>query len=95
MAKLLHRAQEKGIKTSIDVVSEASDRFRKKVCPALRYTDYCIINEVEAGATTGITLRTEDGKLLKENMPLALQKMKELTAALPAKIRNKDKEHSL
>lgn len=78
MAKLLHTAQQKGIKTSIDVVSEAGERFKKLVCPAMRYTDYCIINEVEAQATTGVQLRTEDGKLLKENMPAALQKMKEL-----------------
>ncbi len=78
MAKLLHRAQEKGIKTSIDVVSEAGDRFRKKVCPALKYTDYCVINEVEASASTGIQLRSEDGKLLKENMPAALKALKEL-----------------
>lgn len=78
MAKLLHTAQQHGIKTSIDVVSEASDRFAKKVCPALKYTDYCVINEVEAAATTGIALRTEDGKLIQENMPAALKKMKEL-----------------
>lgn len=78
MAKLLHTAQTHGIKTSIDVVSEAGDRFRRLVCPALRYTDYCVINEVEAGAITGVELRNAEGKLLKENMPLALQKMKEL-----------------
>ena len=78
MAKLLHNAQAHGIKTSIDVVSEAGDRFRRLVCPALRYTDYCVINEVEASATTGIPLRTEDGTLLKENMTAALRKMKEL-----------------
>ena len=78
MARLLHTAQKHGIKTSIDVVSEAGDRFKRIVCPAMRYTDYCIINEVEASATTGVELRTEDGKLLMENMPLALQKMKEL-----------------
>ena len=78
MAKLLHNAQQRGIKTSIDVVSEAGERFKKLVCPALRYTDYCVINEVEASATTGIPLRTEDGTLLKENMPAALKKMKEL-----------------
>lgn len=78
MARLLHQAQKHGIKTSIDVVSEAGDRFRRLVCPAMRYTDYCIINEVEASATTGVPLRTEDGKLLKENMPEALKKMKEL-----------------
>ena len=78
MARLLHTAQKHGIKTSIDVVSEASDRFSKKVCPALKYTDYCIINEVEASASTGIPLRTEDGALIRENMPAALKKMKEL-----------------
>ena len=78
MARLLHTAQSKGIKTSIDVVSEAGERFKKLVCPAMRYTDYCIINEVEAQATTGVQLRTEDGKLLKENMPVALKRMKDM-----------------
>ena len=78
MAKLLKTAQDHGIKTSIDVVSEASDRFRRLVCPALRYTDYCVINEVEASATTGIELRTEDGQLIRENFPKALKAMKDL-----------------
>lgn len=78
MARLLKAAQEKGIKTSIDVVSEAGDRFRRLVSPALRYTDYCVINEVEASATTGIALRTEDGQLIKENFPAALKAMKDL-----------------
>lgn len=78
MARILHEAQKRGIKTSIDVISEASDRFQRLVRPALRYTDYCIINEVEAGATTGITLRDESGRLLKDKMPEALKKMKEL-----------------
>ena len=78
MARLLHSAQSRGIKTSVDVVTEAGDRFRKLVIPALKYTDYCIINESEASATTGIPLRTEDGSLIAENMPAALQKMKEL-----------------
>lgn len=78
MARLLHTAQSKGIKTSIDVVSEAGERFKKLVCPAMKYTDYCIINEVEAQATTGVQLRTEEGELIKENMPEALRKMKEL-----------------
>ena len=78
MARLLHRAQKAGMKTSIDVVSESGDRFSKLVPPALKYTDYCIINELEVQQTTGILLRDEDGKLHKENMPIALQKMKEL-----------------
>ena len=78
MARLLHSAKEHGIKTSIDVVSEASDRFRKLVPPALKYADYCIINEIEAGQTTGIELRDANDKLIKENIPLALKRMKEL-----------------
>ena len=78
MARLLHKAQSKGFKTSIDVVSESGDRFCKLVPPALKYTDYCVINELEAQETTGVLLRDDDGKLHTENMPEALKKMKEM-----------------
>ncbi len=78
MARLLHRAQKKGMKTSIDVVSETGDRFARLVKPALKYTDYCVINELEAMQTTGITLRTADGKLVMENMKPALEALKSL-----------------
>ncbi|MDQ6631622.1 MAG: carbohydrate kinase family protein, partial [Verrucomicrobiota bacterium] len=62
-ARLLAAAQEVGIKTSVDVVSEDSDRFAKVVCPALKFVDYCILNEIEAGKTTGFKIRQPDGKL--------------------------------
>ena len=78
MARLLHHAQQRGIKTSVDVVSEASDRFQRLVVPALKYTDYCIINEIEAGQTTGIPLRNENDELIRENIPKALKRIKEL-----------------
>jgi len=78
MARLLHDAQQHGLKTSIDVVSEASDRFTRFVPPAMKYTDYCIINEVEAQQTTGIVLRNEAGELVTENIPEALREMKRL-----------------
>lgn len=78
MARLLHSAQQHGIKTSIDVVSEASDRFVQLVPPALKYADYCIINEIEAGQTTGIMLRDENDELIRENLPAALRRMKEM-----------------
>lgn len=77
MASLLHKVQKMGIKTSIDVVSEAGDRFAKLVIPALKYTDYCIINEIEAQQSTGIALRDEKNALIKENLPIALKKLKE------------------
>ena len=78
MARLLHNAQQRGFKTSIDVVSESGDRFKKLVTPALKYSNYCIINELEAQQTTGIVLRDENDNLVKENLPHALKKLKEL-----------------
>lgn len=78
MARLLHRAQSAGMKTSIDVVSEAGERFARLVTPALRYADYCVINELEAQQTTGILLREEDGTLHRENMEAALRRLREL-----------------
>ena len=62
-AALLAKAQKAGLKTSVDVVSEDSDRFSKVVNPVLPYTDYCILNEIEAGKTTGFTIRRDDGSL--------------------------------
>lgn len=62
-AALLNAAQLAGMKTSVDVVSEDSDRFAKIVSPALKYIDYCILNEIEAGKTTGFTIRGADGRL--------------------------------
>ena len=62
-ARLLARAQAAGVKTSADVVSEDSDRFAKIVNPALRHVDYCILNEIEAGKTTGFKIRQPDGRL--------------------------------
>lgn len=78
LARLLHRVQGMGIKTSIDVVSESGDRFARLVTPALKYADYCIINELEAQQTTGIPLRDEGGKLCKNNLPAALKRLKEM-----------------
>ena len=50
---LWQTAKELGIETSIDLVSENSDRYNL-VRPCLPYTDYLIINELEAGKLTGI-----------------------------------------
>src|SRR5438093_1892529 len=62
-ARLLAAAQEAGLKTSVDVVSEESDRFGRIVSPALKYVDYCILNEIEAGKTAGFKIRLPDGSL--------------------------------
>lgn len=51
--KILKKAQEMGIKTSIDLVSENSNRYHI-VKDCLKYTDNVIINELEAGMIAGI-----------------------------------------
>jgi sugar/nucleoside kinase (ribokinase family) len=62
-ARLLAQAQAAGVKTSADVVSEDSDRFARIVNPALKHVDYCILNEIEAGKTTGFKIREPGGRL--------------------------------
>lgn len=74
MARLLHAAKEAGMETSIDMVSENADRFRKIVPPALKYVDYLIINEIEAGKTVGLSLRDGE-KLLPGRVKEALQRL--------------------
>jgi sugar/nucleoside kinase (ribokinase family) len=66
-ARFLAQLQCRNIRTSIDLVSEDSDRFRQIVPPALKYTDYCIINDWEAEKLAGIPLRV-DGKLVAKNL---------------------------
>ena len=78
MARLLHDLQQAGILTSLDVVSEDSDRYQKIVCPSLRYTDYLTVNELEASRITGVPLSREDGSLIEENMRSALSRLFEL-----------------
>jgi sugar/nucleoside kinase (ribokinase family) len=59
-AGFLKGLKSRNIKTSIDIVSEDSSRFGDIVPHALRYTDYCIINDFEAEKLTGITIRSGD-----------------------------------
>ncbi len=42
------------------------------------YTDYCIINEIEAQQTTGVLLREDNGALHPENMIVALKMLREM-----------------
>jgi len=62
-ASLLKTIQKAGVLTSVDVVSEEGDRFTKIVPPALKYIDYLILNEIEAGNAVGLKVRDASGKL--------------------------------
>lgn len=77
-AALLAAAQQVGLKTSVDAVSEDSDRFPRIVTPALKFTDYCIVNEFEAGRTTGSRVRGTDGRLDREGLRTAARALLKL-----------------
>ncbi len=51
--RLLQKLKERGITTSIDLVSEQSDRY-KQVLPCLPFVDNLIVNEVEGAALAGV-----------------------------------------
>lgn len=74
-AEVLSRAQEAGLKTSIEAVSEDSERFARLVTPALKYVDLCIMNEFEAERVTQKQIRVESGvdyRALEEAMAILL-----------------------
>jgi sugar/nucleoside kinase (ribokinase family) len=72
-ARVLQRARTAGCQTSIDLVSEDSDRFKQIVLPALPHVDYCFLNEFEIERTTGVMVREPNGVNL-----LALQNAAQL-----------------
>lgn len=74
-ARVLHSLQQRGYKTSVDMVSEVSERVRKVVLPALKYTDYLIINEVEAGVCCERTLRSAEGEILLDQVADAAREL--------------------
>lgn len=76
-ARILHDAKQRGMLTSIDIVSEQSNRAKTVVTAALAYTDICTINEVEAEAITGIPL-AENGKMIKDQVQEAMRILKNL-----------------
>ena len=78
MARFLCDLQARGIKTSIDIVSSDDlDAYEKKIVPALKYTDYVIINEVEACGIWHLEPRLPDGSIHKENVRTAMRKIAE------------------
>lgn len=75
LARLLHAVQKRGILTSIDVVSRIGENYYQKVAPALRYSDYVIVNELEACGLIGLPPRDEKGRLLLPHLEKAIDAM--------------------
>lgn len=65
-ARVLQTARNSGLLTSVDIVSEQSDRYNKIIPSALPFTDILFINEYEAQKLTGEQLNfTENGPELQ------------------------------
>lgn len=75
-SRLLHDIQCKGIKTSIDLVSDSTGKFKEVVLPALKYCNYIVINEIEGGMISDISPRNVEGKLLIDNIKEICLKIK-------------------
>ena len=65
--KILKKAKEKGINTSIDLVSENSDRY-SLIEPCLKFTDNLIVNEIEAGKLAGISPERKNIKKIAQTL---------------------------
>lgn len=76
-ARVLARAKECGLITSVDIVSTENTRFRAIAEAALPFTDYLLINEIEAGKVAGMDLR--------EGSEVCIDATKEAARALLAK----------
>lgn len=74
-ARLLANLQKAGCLTSIDTISENSDRFKRVLIPALKYVDYLFINELEASRITDIPLEVVDNKIDQESVKKVLAKL--------------------
>ena len=65
--RILKEAKARGVKTSIDLVSENSDRY-SLIIPCLEYTDNLIVNEIEAGKLAGISNPAENLRAVAERL---------------------------
>ena len=78
MAALLKAVQERGIKTSIDVVSDSTADYKAKIIPALRYSNYAIMNEIESGMITDLDPYNSDNTLNVANIRKTMETMASL-----------------
>ena len=73
--RVLQRLRATGIKTSVDLVSAETARFREVVVPALDHIDYLIVNEIEAGECSGIRVRRPDGSFDRDALAEATRRL--------------------
>lgn len=75
MARFLKTVQDRGIKTSVDVVSDSTANYGEKIIPALKYCNYAIMNEIECCNIWKLNPYDDEGSLNYTNIELAMHKM--------------------
>lgn len=63
MARALAKVQGMGIRTSMDLVSKDLENYSEIVKPSLKYCNYFIVNEIEAGKTVNLSPYAPDGSV--------------------------------
>lgn len=56
MSVVLEKLKEQGVITSVDLVSEESDRYQSVLKPSLPYIDYLFANEFELEKASGVSI---------------------------------------
>ncbi|WP_395717787.1 carbohydrate kinase family protein [Prosthecobacter sp.] len=64
-SRVLEAAQNAGLHTSVDLVSSNHPQFRQITAASLPFTDFLILNEIEAGNATGLDLKSSPPDLDK------------------------------
>lgn len=77
--QLLRSAKDHGLMTSVDLVSEDSDRFKEIIPCSLPYVDVLFLNEYEASRLTGVDLlQHADVHEMTKECPLAFERLFEM-----------------
>jgi sugar/nucleoside kinase (ribokinase family) len=72
-ARILYDAQQNGMETVVDMVTESVDRCQKIVIPTLPYIDHFVINELEAQKISGQLIRDLQNELDKKAVKKAAE----------------------
>ncbi len=75
MARLLAELYAKGIRTSIDVVSDQNKDLSAIITPVLPYCNYVLMNETECENASKIPARDENGELLIANIKKSMEQL--------------------